>query len=232
MRDEDIATIRRLSLFEGLAQDSFEAILQATYLQRFPAQVSLIREGDPSDFAYVVVEGCVAMTASHAGRETTITLVRPVSAFILAAVLTDSPYLMSARTTEPSRILMIPAADIREVFYRDAAFARAIVAETSWAYRTLVKTLKEQKLRTGTERLAAYLLRLRTESGGGEEVRLPVDKRTVAALLGMTPENLSRAFSALAAHGVEVSGRSIRIVDREALEGLAKPTPLIDDPKF
>lgn len=232
MRDEDIATIRRLSLFEGLAQDSFEAILRAAYLQRFPAQVTLIREGDPSDFAYVVVEGCVAMTASQAGRETAITLVRPVAAFILAAVLTDSPYLMSARTTEPSRILMIPATDIREVFSRDEAFARAIVGETSWAYRTLVKTLKEHKLRTGAERLGAYLLRLQAEAGGGEEVRLPVDKRTVAALLGMTPENLSRAFSALGDHGVEVSGRSIRIVDAAALEGLAKPTPLIDDPAY
>lgn len=232
MREEDIAVIRRLSLFEELADDSFEAILQAAYLQRFPAQVRLIREGDPSDFAYVVVEGCVAMAASHAGRETTITLVRPVAAFILAAVLTDTPYLMSARTTEPSRILMIPAADIRAVFSRDAAFARAIVTETSWAYRTMVKTLKDHKLRNGTERLAAYLLRLQRDSGGGEEVCLPVDKRSVAALLGMTPENLSRAFSALAVHGVEVSRRSIRIVDREALAALAKPTALIDDPRY
>lgn len=232
MRRENLAVIKALPLFEGLAEDSFEAILQAAYLQRFPPQVQLIAEGDSSDFLYVVVEGCVEMHAAHGERETTVTLVRPVAAFILAAVLTDTPYLMSARTTEPSRILMIPAADIRSVFSADAAFARAIVRETSWAYRSIVKTLKEQKLRTGTERLAAYLLRLRAEQGGGEEVTLPVGKRAVAALLGMTPENLSRAFSALRESGVEVMGRTIYLSDAAALEKLARPTPLIDDPRY
>ena len=46
---------------------------------------------------------------------------------------------------------------------------------------------------------------------------------TITELLGMTPENLSRAFSALAAHGVNVDGSVVQIVDRDRLAAFAKP---------
>ena len=58
---------------------------------------------------------------------------------------------------------------------------------------------------------------------------MPHDKRTIAALLGMTPENLSRAFGTLRPYGVAVNGASVTLSDIAGLEKLAKPTPLIDD---
>lgn len=232
MRDTDLDRIRNLALFRDIAAESFDRLMLASYLQRFPPHVQLITQGDAPDFLYVVVEGMVEMFAAHRGRETSMILIRPVAAFIPAAVLTDTPWLMSARTLEPSQLLLIPAQNIREVLLQDAGFARAIAQETSRAYRGMVKSLKEHKLRFGTERLAALLLRLSVEQGDAAEITLPVGKRTVAGLLGMTPETLSRSFAALAAQGVEVSGRTIRIGDRQALAALACPEPHIDDPTY
>ena len=57
-----------------------------------------------------------------------------------------------------------------------------------------------------------------------------MEKRALASLLGMTPENLSRAFHTLAPYGVEVEGSEIRLAKRRDLETLAKPNLLIDDP--
>jgi CRP/FNR family transcriptional activator FtrB len=45
----------------------------------------------------------------------------------------------------------------------------------------------------------------------------------------MTPENLSRAFSALKPYGVVVDGTDIRLSKLADLKTLAKPTPLIDN---
>ena len=230
MRLEDRDDVRRLALFSDMEEASFEELMQAAFLQRFPAQVQLIEEGDRADFLYVVVEGCVELFAGANGRETTMDLIHPVSTFILAAVMKDAVYLMSARTTLKSQILMIPSANIRDVFERDAAFARAMVVELASCYRQVVKGLKNQKLRSAVERLANYLLAAEREQGGDGAITLGTDKRTVAALLGMTPENLSRAFNTLKAYGVEVDGRDIRLTASGALEQLAKPTPLIDDP--
>ena len=230
MRPDDQDDIRRLALFSDMAAENFEELMQAAFLQRFPAQVRLIEEGDPADFLHVVVEGCVELFAAANGRETTMDLVCPVTTFILAAVMKDAVYLMSARTTDKSRILMIPSANIRAVFERDAAFARAMVVELASCYRKVVKGLKNQKLRSAVERLANYLLAAERDQGGGGTITLATDKRTLAAFLGMTPENLSRAFNTLRPYGVEVDGRDIRLERGPALANLARPTPLIDDP--
>jgi CRP/FNR family transcriptional activator FtrB len=228
MRPSDLDVVRGLPLFRDMTPENLGGLLDAALLQKFPPHVTLIREGEPADFLHVIVEGAVELFAEADGRETTIKIVRPVSTFILAAVIRDEVYLKSARTLAPAQILMIPAAAVRAAFMADAAFARAIVEELALRYRDMVRALKDQKLRTGTERLANWILETDRRQGSQGRVVLPHDKRTLAARLGMTPENLSRNLANLAAHGVAGSGREILIADRAALLRWAKPNPLID----
>lgn len=229
MRSTDLPEVRALPLFESMAEANFEQLMQAAYLQIFPAQLELIKEGEPADFLYVVIDGCVELYASWSGHETVMEMVRPLGTFILAAVLKDAIYLKSGRTNQRSKLLLIPAENVREAFRNDGAFARAIVEELAGCYREVVKQQKDLKLRTAVERLANSLLVLDGEQEGSGRIDLPYDKRTLASLLGMTPENLSRAFNTLKPYGVEVDGARIRLNDPAALERLAKPTPLIDD---
>ena len=153
---------------------------------------------------------------------------RPVEAFILAAVLNEKAYLQSARTLQKSRILMIPAGSVRAVMHADLAFMDAIIVELADGYRTAIKDLKNQKLRSGAERLANFVLRHEAEQGGHGHVVLEIEKRTLASRLGMTPENLSRAFATLRRHGVKVVGSRIEISERDVLVRFAKPDRLID----
>ena len=230
MRQEDQQDVRTLPLFADMDAANFADLMRVAYLQTFPPQVQLITEGETADFLHIVVEGTVEMFARSNGRETTMDVVRPVSTFILAAVLKDAAYLMSSRTLEKSRILLIPAEDIRAVMERDADFDRAIILELASCYRAVVKAQKDLKLRSGAERLANYLLRLNKMQGGDGRLTLETDKRTLAGRLGMTPENLSRAFGTLRPYGVAVNGADIELTNLKDLEVLAKPNPLIDDP--
>jgi CRP/FNR family transcriptional regulator, transcriptional activator FtrB len=231
VRKAESDAIRALPLFSGMEQNNFDTLMQAAFLQRFPAHLVMINEGDTSDFLHVVVEGAIDLFSSHAGRETSLWISRPVSTFILAAVIRDEVYLNSARTLEPSRILMIPAEAVREAFDNDAAFARATVRELAARYRGVVKDLKNIKLRPSLERLANWLLQSNATNGATGRIHLAFDKKTLAAHLGMTPENLSRNFLALQSYGVEVNAREIKLSDISSLTALAKPNPLIDDPK-
>ena len=110
MRSTDLPEVRALPLFESMAEANFEQLMQAAYLQIFPAQLELIKEGEPADFLYVVIDGCVELYASWNGHETVMEMVRPLGTFILAAVLKDAIYLKSGRTSQRSRLLLIPAA--------------------------------------------------------------------------------------------------------------------------
>jgi CRP/FNR family transcriptional activator FtrB len=228
MRLSDLDLVRELPLFRDMTPGHFDALVDAALLQKFPPHVTLIREGELPDFLHVTVDGSVELFAEANGRETIIEIIRPVATFILAAVIRDEVYLKSARTLTPAQILMIPAAAVRDAFGRDAAFARAIVGELALRYRDMVRALKDQKLRTGAERLANWILETDRAQGGSGRVVLPHDKRTLASRLGMTPENLSRSLASLATYGVAGSGREIVISDRDALQRWAKPNPLID----
>lgn len=229
MPASDFPEIKKLHLFDGMSESNFATLMNRAYVQNFPPQIELISEGDPSDFLHVILTGAVELFSSWNRRETCMTTVRPVSTFILAATIKDAPYLMSARTLEKSRIVLIPSQDVRAVFDVDGDFARAIVTELAQCYRSVVKAQKDLKLRTSLERLANFLLRQQRYADGAREFELPVEKRRLASVLGMTPENLSRAFKGLQPYGVSVMGNRIGIADQSDLEGFAKPSRLIDD---
>lgn len=231
MPDSHFHEIRQLPLFGAMEDAHFDRLMHAAYVQNFPPQIDLIEEGDPSDFLHVLVSGSVEYYSTWSERETVMATVHPITTFILAATIRDAPYLMSVRTLKKSRVVLLPSKNVRDVFALDAGFARAIVMDLANSYRAVVRHAKDLKLRTSLERLANYLLRVRAREGGADSFVLLSEKRRLASFLGMTPENLSRAFKGLQAHGVTVEGSRVTIRDAVALVAFARPSPLIDDPQ-
>jgi len=229
MPESEFGHIRALEVFSGMEDPHFYRLMRGAYVQNFPPMIELITEGDPSDFLHIVVSGSVELFSSWNGRETTMATVWPVSTFILAATVKDAPYLMSARTLEKSRIVLLPSSDVRDAFDADPKFAHAIVSELAQCYRSVVKGTKDLKLRTSVERLANYLLRQQKRSNGSSEFVLHTEKKRLASALGMTPENMSRAIKTLRPYGVIVTGNKVAITDQDDLERFAKPSALIDD---
>ncbi len=229
MRDKDLERLRDLRLFSGMAAERFQDLTSTALLQKFPAATTLLFEGDTVDFLYVLLDGAVEMQGVWNDKETAIAIVRPLSVFILSSVVLDAPALMSARTLERSEILMLPAEGVRRAMRADGAFSLAIAEEMAGWNRALVRQVKNIKLRSGAERLANYLLQLQVQQNGVTTVRLLHEKRILASVLGMTPENLSRAFAALADYGVEVHGNEVSLTMAVALTRMAKPSPFIDN---
>lgn len=228
MRPGEKPEISRLPLFCEMGEAERERIFSGSFLQVFPPQLTLFELGQRADFLHVLVDGLVELYATSAGRDTTMRIVEPVSSFIVAAVVTDMPYLMSARTLVASRVLLVPAALVRETIKQDGALMQATMRELALGYRDLVRALTDMKLRQSAERLGNLILQQDHRQGASGAVHLRAEKRLLASLLGMTPENLSRAFGVLGRHGLEVDGAQVRITDRAALESFARPDPVKD----
>ena len=228
MRQADYKQIRALPLFSDTSEPHFQALMAGASLQHFLPHSVLITEGQSPEFLHVIVDGCVEMFGTHNGHETTIDIMQPGAAFILAEIIHDAVYLKSARTLGPAQLVLIPVQAVRDAFAHDAAFARAIISELVECYRGVVRSLKNEKLRTSAERLANWILHTDAKQGHQHFFEMIYDKRTLASSLGMTPENLSRNLALLTKYGVTSSGRDIAIKDPAALVKFAKPNPLID----
>ena len=230
MRHAERPEIANLPLFAQMDVEQRDRIFDAAFLQVFPPQLTLFEVGGKADFLHVLVDGMVELYTRNGKRETSMAILRPVRSFILAAAYTDQPYLMSARTLTASRILLIPAPLLTDMIGKDCGLMRAAMAELAEGFRHFVRTLTDMKLRQSVERLGNFLLMESRARGGAVQFDLPVEKRVLASLLGMTPENLSRAFGALSAHGVLVTGQVVQILDRAALFDFARPDAFYDDP--
>jgi CRP/FNR family transcriptional regulator, transcriptional activator FtrB len=229
MQQQDFARLRQVGLFADLPADTLHAVTDAALLQRFPSQTVLFRQGDTPDFLHILLEGSVQLVGTSLDqRETVVEILMPVDAFMPAAVLTETPYLVSAKVVRAARILMLPAPALREKIAQDAKLAVVMATSLSRQYRALLRQVKDLKLRTSTQRLGCHLLALAGQNGNEGLIELPHDKRLIAARLGMTPESLSRAFSALRKLGVEVHGHRIRLNDVARLREECLPDQFID----
>ncbi|WP_297510399.1 helix-turn-helix domain-containing protein [uncultured Caulobacter sp.] len=225
---EDLARLRRLALFAPADQATFDRLADAADLRTMASGLTIAAEGQADDVLYVLLDGMLELSGVWNARDTTLALLRPVSTFALASVILRTPVLTTARTVARSRVLTLPGDAWREAMRHDAGLAHAAMEELAGCYNSVVRVLKNCKLRGAQERLANYLLSLHQRADGATTFVLPCPKRVLASLLDMTPENLSRAFASLAAYGVEVDGPRISIAQPAILAGLAKPDILIE----
>jgi len=183
----------------------------------------LFREGNLPESLYVLLDGQVSLTGTAADASTTvIDVLGPSSSFVLANVLADEPYLMGAETVSDSMLLRIPAAPMRSAIAEQPAAAIAMMRAMSTELAGMTRQVVDLKARIAAERLGTYLLSLVKESTAKRaDFRLPVSKGLLAPWLGCRAENLSRAFMALRAFGVETHGSRVVLHDIDRLRAYA-----------
>jgi CRP/FNR family transcriptional activator FtrB len=220
--------VRAIPLFASMSEANFRVLCDSTVVHRFPKNATLLKEGERPRFLYVLVEGSVELFGSHDGQAATIEVREPVAALTLPSVVRATPTIKSVRTISPARLLAMPAEAVREAFRRDAAFSRAVAEQIAESYSEIVRLLMNEKLRTSTERLAAWIFTTFINQGNGRSFALKFNKRVLASRLGMAPENLSRNLAYLERFGVKNEGRDIIVKDLESLRQFAKPNVAID----
>jgi CRP/FNR family transcriptional regulator, transcriptional activator FtrB len=172
----------------------------------------------------------VALSSTAAdGTTALVEVLHPIDHFVLASVLTRLPTLMTAHTVTPCRLLAIHAGGLLDLVECEALLANTLLRSVSREFRTMVRQVRDLKLRTAAQRLGCYLLaRVKDGEALKADFRLPFDKGLLAARLGCRQENLSRAFATLRAYGVETHGARVILHDIPRLKALAVPDDLGD----
>ena len=145
--------------------------------------------------------------------------------FMPAAALYSEPYLISARALSASRLLMIDSQVVRQEARTCTELALALARVLAGQWRVALKIILDLKLRSPSQRLAAFLLRLHDGAQAGPPAEIPFSKRQLASRIGMQPETLSRTLQTLAANGLHLRGRQIIITNRAAAEEFCGPDP-------
>lgn len=214
-----------IPLFSRLPRASRERLRDGGRVERFPAGATIFSEGETPKYFHALLRGMVDLSCTYRGRHCTVLLLTAGDSFMPAAALFDEPYLLSARTLSPSRVLMIDSDVVRRESKETPEFGLAISRLLGGQFRLSLRIILDLKCRSPSERLAAFLLRLHDMRAPGSVAQIPFTKRQLAARIGMQPETLSRTLQVLAANGLYLRGREIIVADRSKIEAFCGADP-------
>lgn len=217
------ATLRAVPDFAGMEDRDLDYLAACGEIDRMQRGSVVFRQGAHPEALYVLLDGHVALTGTAPDdTSTVIDIVRPASSFVLANVLAEDPYLMGAETASATSLLRIAADPLRDLVSERPAAAKAMLRAVSRELGAMTQQVVELKRHVAAERLGAYLLSMVDDPGADKaNFRLPFSKGLLASWLGCRAENLSRAFTALRACGVETHGSRVMLHDISRLKAYA-----------
>jgi CRP/FNR family transcriptional activator FtrB len=223
--------LRATPWLTDVSDSTLDRLAKYAVLHRVPAGSMLFEQAESPAFAHILMAGSVELLGVRGEDETRIELVHPVDMLLPAAALTRQPCLLRARVLDAAHLLMIQGETFRAAVAEDHALCLAVLACLAAQFRRQVKQVKNVRLRTAEERIGCYLLRLHGSTPPGTPARLPLNKRQIAAELGMTRETFSRTLGIVARHGVRVDGDIVVIDDLGMAYARFSLDPLIDGPE-
>ena len=218
----DLAALGRVPLFAGLPPAPLRDLLADTWVQVYPRGTILFNQDEPATRFFVVLAGWVKLyRATEDGEESVIAVLTRGESFAEAAIFDQGQYPVSATPAEDTRLLVVPAEPFLRRLNERADLALKMLAAMSRHLRRLVAQVEQLTLRSATERLAEFLVRLCPQPSGPAIIHLPLDKVLIAGRLGMQPETLSRSLAKLRAHGVGSKGGDVTVSDVAILRRLS-----------
>lgn len=163
----------------------------------------LVQQEDCPRGIHLVLSGRIkCFVLSPSGGEKIVRLADPGCFFGEEAALLNRPHIVNAQAMSASELLFVPTALLREAMVSSTPFSVSMSMHLAMASYDLMSTMQVQFQLSGTQRVAHYLTRLAPDDAEHCEIRLDIDKQTIAAQLNLTPETLSRILSQLTREGM------------------------------
>lgn len=214
--------------FASMSRTQREALLGAAELIHVRRGAMVFRQGDPVHVAgagfYGLAAGTIKIsTLRQDGREAILAVLEPGNWFGEISLIDGSPRTHDATALSALDLMVVPY----EAFARqmqDAAFARAIAALLAARVRGLYGLMEDATLRGLRARVARRLMSLaRGDVTQAPEVRRSVSlpQESLAMMLGVTRQTLSKELNAMAEEGVIALGYGrIELLSIDALQRL------------
>jgi CRP/FNR family transcriptional activator FtrB len=218
-----LQTLADLPWFTAFSPGQLAALHDLADLARVGEQETLLRVGEPPGELTILLSGFVAETQTLRNTDAVVNIIAPVALIGLAPAVLDAVSPISAHTITAARLLVFPAQPLRALLRADPALALPFLHHALAALQGTTQDLCAMKLQSATQRLAAFLLDLAPDPDmSPARFVLPYEKRFIAARIGCSQENLSRAFATLRDIGVETQRGVVVLRDLVRLRRFAQ----------
>jgi CRP-like cAMP-binding protein len=205
-----------VELFDEFDEDELTDLAASAETRVLRRGDVLFTEGSESSELFVVLRGRIAiLNKSIDGRESVVALMESGEAFGEMGLFLEGR-TAEARALEPSEVVAVPYAPIREVYRRRPELLWNVVALLAARLRNMDGALADAVFLDVTGRTAKRLLEI---AGDADEFVLPVTQEELAGMVGASRERVNKALAQFVRLGwVEQNERRYRITNRQQLE--------------
>lgn len=216
----DIKDFRLAYLFRDLDRELLAQIAERACWRELDTGAPLFAKNDPGNRFYLVKTGTMKLfLLAEDGQEHVMELIGREHLFAEAVMFMGGRYPVHAAALEPTRLIAFDAGFFLGLLRGNTDLCLALLAAMSRRVHGLVTEIDRLTLQTGVQRFAQYLLAQPAQkSADTRTIRLPASKQTIASLLGIQPETLSRILSKLRDEGlIEVNAETVVVLKPDAL---------------
>jgi CRP-like cAMP-binding protein len=217
----DRSLLADADLFRGIAESDLDALVASVEQRSFSRGDVIFTEGDNPTELFVVASGRIAMAnKSIDGRESVVALMERGDLFGEMPLFDGLSRSAEARVLEPSDVVAIPYAPLRQLYESRPEMLWNVVALLAIRLRNTDEALADSVFLDVTGRTAKRLLEL---AGDADEFSLPVTQEELAGMVGASRERVNKAIASFVKLGwIEQAERRYRITNREELTKRAR----------
>ena len=212
-----LAEIRKIPLFQGVAQSDLEALVQAAHRKQLQSGEFFFLQGDPAENMYVLLEGRVKLSqVGPEGDQVLIRVITAVSMFALVAITTASSYLVTTQAAEDSLALYWTRQELMEFVLRTPQMAHNAMRIMAERLQEIQERFRQVTTERVERRLVYTLFRLAAQAGKkvaeGVLIDLTLTRQDLAEMSGTTLYTVSRLLSGWEKQGLVIASRERVII--------------------
>ena len=204
VRKDVIDSLRAIPLFGRVSEADLEELATHLIERRFPKNATVVEEGLPGDYMYVIRQGRANVTkASEDGREKIMNFLEAGSFFGDMALLGDETRSASVKTLEDSVLLALSRRDFIDLLRQSPDLSLAVIAELANRLRETneqARSLSFQGVEERTRNLFERIARV-DETTAGLRMTPAVTHQQIADMVGTSRETVTRAIKQLKTSG-------------------------------
>ena len=204
IRKDVVESLRAIPLFRRVSEGDLEELATHLIERRFPKNSTVVEEGLPGDYMYVIREGRAKVTkASEDGREKIMNFLEAGAFFGDMALLGDETRSASVKTLEETLLLALSRRDFIDLLRQSPDLALAVIEELANRLRETNEQARSLSFQGVEERTRNLFQRIARQDDANEgRLMTPVlTHQQIADMVGTSRETVTRAIKQLKESG-------------------------------
>jgi CRP/FNR family cyclic AMP-dependent transcriptional regulator len=210
------ATLRALPIFAATRPSALEVIARAAMQRHVTRGTQVIREGEQTDFVYLVLSGNLnVMVSNPEGREAILSILGPGEMFGEMGVLDDEARSATVVAVSAGTLVAITKSDFKHHLRENFDVALYVMRKLVQRLRAADRRIESLALLDVSGRVVRLLRDIAEAATGEQIITRRVSRQEIAKMVGASREMVSRVLKDLQARGLIEEEEDGRIVLHE-----------------